>query len=1373
MNNSRTRSNSRQGRESSARKLNLEMLEARVLLAGDTYLINFQNDEATNPSGYERDLGQVFGLRTNGLTYGWSTDLTIHATERSLEADQRFDTLIQIEAGADWEFQLANGDYEVTVAVGDPLNNSGIHTIDVEGTSFFNAVVDTSVPMTATQVVSVSDGLLTLGVGAAGNLDTRINFIQIVGVPSGPNASPSTPVVTEPTVDGQEVNPVDVHMEAVGFFDTDGDLHKSSDWEIWTVGPGAEMVWQTLGIEGVERLHTHLGDGIFVNSQAGQTSLTENTDYELRVRFRDDAGSVSGYATRLFQTGAESTTFPMDIQDILSSPTPTWEDFSTNPIDLPTQAGFLSPFDPIIAIDLDPGQSVSPGGEQVGNAIDGTLAKYLNFGEVDSGFIVTPAVGSTTISSFQITTANDAEERDPDAWELYGTNDPITSANNSTGTNENWTLIDSGSVSLPSARNTPGPTVPVTNSTAYTSYRMIFTGVKNAAAANSMQIAEIDFFGSGQAATSGPLLSSSNPIIAIDTDLGESSYPAGDPPQDAIDGTNASYRNLGDSNSGFIVTPTNTPTIAESFQITTSGNSESRDPASWEIYGTNDPITSADNSTGSNETWTLIDSGSLSLPSARNTDGALVTLTNTTSYESYRVIFPTLKGGAFASSMEIGEFQLFGTTAGATQTPASLRVEAANGDLLLELEGQVAAGNLINNPAALTNHGEVRVRILGGSSGVSLPISDLTFTDDEGRERTIFLPGISVDPGQEVQYWVAVDGSTYVAEASQTEPDFSLIARVADLTVPFFPMEPGFVVEEVGTDFRLPVNIAFVPDPGPNPDDPLYYVTELYGSIQVVTRDGTKHEFATGLLDYNPTGPISGSGEQGLTGIAVKRNDSNPEIYELYVGMLWDNGSPPGGASHYPKVERIDSVAGGLSIDTRTVLLNMQPEVQGQSHQISAINIGPDGKLYVNNGDGFNASTALNFSQYRGKVLRMNLDGTAPTDNPFYTGGGGPIDYIYALGLRNPFGGDFRAEDGKLYTVENGPSTDRFAQINAGASYGWNGSDASMTINALYNWAPAHAPVNIEFVQPETFSGSAFPASMQGRAFISESGPTYASGPQALGKRIVSFELDAAGNVIDGPTTLVEYVGFGRSSVVGLAAGPDGLYFTELYEESGASGPTATGARIFRVRYTGGTTGDFDLDGDVDGDDLTRWENGYGSGSFATVSIGDADNDQFVTGLDFLEWQSNYTGATALTAASSPATEPVAEVAAQGYEEEAVAAPRSTVVEVSEPAAATAPSLPETGNLFLSLDLHETVASIAEDFESTIESLSGSVYEIFAAAEDLGASLNDISFEGPLDGNADEIGDALDQIADEISAELDSARDSLYGLLDRAFGIWS
>ena len=128
-----------------------------------------------------------------GFSYGWSTDHTDQSRERSLAADQRFDTLIHFEAGQNWEFQLANGLYEVTVAVGDPANNNGVHTINVEGVNFINAVPDTNDPLVVTGQVTVSDGRLTIDQGAAANMATRINFVHIVGLPSSPNAAPAAP----------------------------------------------------------------------------------------------------------------------------------------------------------------------------------------------------------------------------------------------------------------------------------------------------------------------------------------------------------------------------------------------------------------------------------------------------------------------------------------------------------------------------------------------------------------------------------------------------------------------------------------------------------------------------------------------------------------------------------------------------------------------------------------------------------------------------------------------------------------------------------------------------------------------------------------------------------------------------------------------------------------------------------------------------------------------------------------------------------------------------------------------------------------------------------------------------------------------------
>jgi glucose/arabinose dehydrogenase len=223
-------------------------------------------------------------------------------------------------------------------------------------------------------------------------------------------------------------------------------------------------------------------------------------------------------------------------------------------------------------------------------------------------------------------------------------------------------------------------------------------------------------------------------------------------------------------------------------------------------------------------------------------------------------------------------------------------------------------------------------------------------------------------------------------------------------------------------------------------------------------------------------------------------------------------------------------------------------------------------------GDGFDSSKGQDLTSFRGKVLRMNLDGSAPSDNPFYDAGNGisATDFVYAYGLRNPFGGAWRASNGKHYEVENGPSVDRLARIDPGVNYGYDGSDLSMHTNALYNWDPAHAPVNIAFVQPETFGGSGFPASQQDQAFVTESGPTWATGPQVRGKRIVEFAPDADTGEIGGhPHDLVEYTGTGKATAVGLAAGPDGLYFTELYPDQNFTSAIDPGARLFRIRYTG------------------------------------------------------------------------------------------------------------------------------------------------------------------------------------------------------------
>ncbi len=175
-----------------------------------------------------------------------------------------------------------------------------------------------------------------------------------------------------------------------------------------------------------------------------------------------------------------------------------------------------------------------PSNEAPIDAIDNSgSTKYLNFGEENSGIII--STGASTVRSIRLTTANDAVERDPASYALYGTNQAIASTDNSTGMAEDWTLISSGSLSLPNARNTEGPLVSFSNSTSYASYKLMFPTVKNAGSANSMQIAEISFH-SRQNGNGGNLISPNDPVLAVHAESNNSTADGLSPWSEAITG---------------------------------------------------------------------------------------------------------------------------------------------------------------------------------------------------------------------------------------------------------------------------------------------------------------------------------------------------------------------------------------------------------------------------------------------------------------------------------------------------------------------------------------------------------------------------------------------------------------------------------------------------------------------------------------------------------------------------------------------------------------------------------------------------------------------------------------------------------------------
>ena len=135
-----------------------------------------------------------------------------------------------------------------------------------------------------------------------------------------------------------------------------------------------------------------------------------------------------------------------------------------------------------------------PGGEPPEAVIDGAGQKYLNFGGENTGFVVTPAAGGAP-ASLTAWAANDAIERDPASFWLGGTNgDSVTG---------DYTFIASGLLSLPDSRNAGGTaglleensfSVSFDNSASFTSYMVVFPTLKNAGAANSMQVADVQLF---------------------------------------------------------------------------------------------------------------------------------------------------------------------------------------------------------------------------------------------------------------------------------------------------------------------------------------------------------------------------------------------------------------------------------------------------------------------------------------------------------------------------------------------------------------------------------------------------------------------------------------------------------------------------------------------------------------------------------------------------------------------------------------------------------------------------------------------------------------------------------------------------------------
>jgi len=126
----------------------------------------------------------------------------------------------------------------------------------------------------------------------------------------------------------------------------------------------------------------------------------------------------------------------------------------------------------------------------------------------------------------------------------------------------------------------------------------------------------------------------------------------------------------------------------------------------------------------------------------------------------------------------------------------------------------------------------------------------------------------------------------------------------------------------------------------------------------------------------------------------------------------------------------------GATLEDRTRLWEQVPKVTGNGHYAHRLLVAPDGYLFITSGERQKFSPAQNMSSNLGKIVRLNLDGSVPEDNPFF-GNGGVADTVWTLGHRNPLGIDLDS-DGQLWAHEMGPKGgDELNRIVRSENYGY------------------------------------------------------------------------------------------------------------------------------------------------------------------------------------------------------------------------------------------------------------------------------------------------------------------------------------------------
>ncbi len=261
-------------------------------------------------------------------------------------------------------------------------------------------------------------------------------------------------------------------------------------------------------------------------------------------------------------------------------------------------------------------------------------------------------------------------------------------------------------------------------------------------------------------------------------------------------------------------------------------------------------------------------------------------------------------------------------------------------------------------------------------------------------------------------------------------------------------------------------------------------VTEKAGAIWLLNSDGSKAGQVSGGPD------VEARGQGGLGDIILHPDFATTgQIYLSYAERDADNDELSGAAVELAAVTLTET---GGTVSERTVIWRQFDSVTGNGHYGHRLAVSPDGYLFITSGERQKFTPAQDMGSTLGKIVRLNLNGSVPSDNPF-ADQGGPAAEVWTLGHRNPLGIDF-ASDGRLWIHEMGPKHgDELNLIIRGQNYGYpevsNGDHydgrpipdhdtrPEFAAPATY-WVPAISPAGLVIYEGGLFS------SWQGNALI-------------------------------------------------------------------------------------------------------------------------------------------------------------------------------------------------------------------------------------------------------------------------------------------------